>query len=306
MKQTDHTTGQLRCKNCGGSYDASERTCPFCGEDTFMNTDSSSGGLLDETKYGGGFGADSSLSRLMKIFLGVLAGILVVWCVGMGVSAMLQRQPDPPASSNVSSGGLSGGASSSSLPADPDASQAPVEPSVTEPEPPDLSVATALILSASELTLEEDGSQQLTATVAPEGWTGSVLWSSSDPSVASVDSAGKVTYVSGGSCTITAEAGELTQTCTVQCEEPEPEPVSDLDLYYTYQGQRYTHITLNDPGDGFVLEVTGGTGTYEWSTSNAAVATVTDSGSVYAVGTGTCTITVTSGGASKSVTVRVK
>ncbi|MCD8340854.1 MAG: Ig-like domain-containing protein, partial [Clostridiales bacterium] len=142
-------------------------------------------------------------------------------------------------------------------------------------------------------------------------------WSSSDESVATVNDAGYVLYVSGGTCTITAKAGDLTASCKVNCRKTdtgssgesgetggtsssgETGSTSTLTL-------DQTDITLNNVGDGITLKVSGGNGTYTWSSSNTAVATVTAGGSVYAQGSGTCTITVTSGGSSASCVVRVR
>ena len=52
--------------------------------------------------------------------------------------------------------------------------------------------------------------------MGPENATDkTVNWSSSDPSVASVDAGGKVTAVKEGSATITAKSGGKTATCAV-------------------------------------------------------------------------------------------
>jgi uncharacterized protein YjdB len=188
---------------------------------------------------------------------------------------------------------------------------------------PDLSEATDISLNYTDITLRDGESLQLVATVQPEGWTGSVSWTSDDASVAEVDVNGNVTFVSSGSCTVTAKAGAQSVTCVVRCRGAENgsnggensnnggensnnggETGASSSLSVGYQG--WTDITLNNPGDGVTLQATGGNGTYSWSSSNSAVATVTSSGSVYAVGSGTCTITVTSGGQSASCTIRVK
>jgi uncharacterized protein YjdB len=60
-------------------------------------------------------------------------------------------------------------------------------------------------------TLTVDGTTNLSAKVTPENATDpTVKWSSSDTSIATVDSAGKVTAKSTGTCTITAEANDGT------------------------------------------------------------------------------------------------
>ena len=67
-------------------------------------------------------------------------------------------------------------------------------------------------LDHTELTMLEDDKIVLEATVIPEG---SVTWSSSNKSVATVDQAGHVTAVGPGTATITARAGNYSATCMV-------------------------------------------------------------------------------------------
>ncbi|MBQ1218061.1 MAG: Ig-like domain-containing protein [Clostridia bacterium] len=79
---------------------------------------------------------------------------------------------------------------------------------------------TSITLSNSSITLEEGKTQLLTATIAPENASGfSVLWTSSDPTVATVSN-GAVSAVSEGTATITAKINlgdaNLTAKCTVK------------------------------------------------------------------------------------------
>lgn len=61
----------------------------------------------------------------------------------------------------------------------------------------------------------------LTATVTPDNATNSeVTWASSDTSIATVDSTGKVTLVAAGTANITATAGDQTGTTAVTVAEP--------------------------------------------------------------------------------------
>lgn len=81
------------------------------------------------------------------------------------------------------------------------------------------------------VTLDQDlanikvgSSVQLTATVAPDDATDkSVIWSSSDTGVATVDEHGLVTVVGPGTATITVSTvvGEMTATCIVNGPNPE-------------------------------------------------------------------------------------
>ena len=99
--------------------------------------------------------------------------------------------------------------------------KAPAEGSVTTstvtiPAPP--VPATGITLDKNSLALSMKGSNntaKLTATVTPEDTTDTVVWSSSDTKVATVDANGNVTAVGVGTATITAKAGDKTATCTV-------------------------------------------------------------------------------------------
>ena len=99
--------------------------------------------------------------------------------------------------------------------------KAPAEGSVTTstvtiPAPP--VPATGITLDKNTLALSKQGSNntaKLTATVTPENTTDTVMWSSSDTKVATVDANGNVTAVGVGTATITAKAGDKTATCTV-------------------------------------------------------------------------------------------
>ena len=83
---------------------------------------------------------------------------------------------------------------------------------------------TGVNLNKSSLTLLVGDSETLTATVAPSNATNKrVSWSSSNTSVVTVDSNGKVNAVSGGTATITAttEDGGKTASCSVTVNVPD-------------------------------------------------------------------------------------
>ena len=85
---------------------------------------------------------------------------------------------------------------------------------VSEPKPTSVSVAP------SSVTLTEGGSRYLTATVYPSNASQSVSWSSSNSSVVSVSSSGKITAIKAGTATITATTSNgKTGTCSVTCKE---------------------------------------------------------------------------------------
>ncbi len=75
--------------------------------------------------------------------------------------------------------------------------------------------ATGITLNKSTLSLVAGNSETLTATVEPTDTTDTVVWSSDNTSVATVDNTGKVTGVAAGTAKITATAGTKSATCTV-------------------------------------------------------------------------------------------
>ena len=74
---------------------------------------------------------------------------------------------------------------------------------------------TGIGVAPSTLALVEGDVAQLTATLFPAGATGTIIWSSSSDSVASVDADGLVTAEAEGSATITATCSGKSDTCSV-------------------------------------------------------------------------------------------
>ena len=75
--------------------------------------------------------------------------------------------------------------------------------------------ATQLTLDPPSVRLAAGKTQALTLTVVPENATGTVIWSSSNPAVATVDETGNVTAAAAGTTTITAVLGTQTAVATV-------------------------------------------------------------------------------------------
>jgi len=115
-------------------------------------------------------------------------------------------EPDPGTGSDPGSGSDSGSDSGSGS----SSGETPT------PSLPVVVPVSGISLNLTSLSLTVGESKTLTATVSPDNATDkTVTWSSSDPSVASVDAGGKVTAVKEGSATITAKSGEKTATCAV-------------------------------------------------------------------------------------------
>ena len=162
-------------------------------------------------------------------------------------------------------------------------------------------IPTNVSLNAGSLQLTKGTSKTLTATVSPANATDkSVVWSSSNSSVAKVDSNGKVTAVGNGTATITAKTttGNKTASCTVTVSTL-PSAVSlNKTTASLKKGETLTLSATVSPSDASNKSVV-------WSSSNTSVATVNSSGKVTAVGNGTATITAKSTTGNKTATCKV-
>ena len=146
---------------------------------------------------------------------------------------------------------------------------------------------TKVKLNRTSATLAQGSTLALKATLTPKNaYDQTVTWTSSKPSVASVDENGVVTGLSKGSATITATSvNGRTAKCKVTVKVILPKSLDFRQLY----------VTMN-PGDRFEAAVTFSPEEVSdprvfYESSDPAVATVDDSGAVTAVGVGTATIT---------------
>ena len=89
-----------------------------------------------------------------------------------------------------------------------------------EEDEDDVIPVESLTLSSTYLKLYEDDSAQLVAKVRPVDATyKSIIWRSSDPSIASVDQTGLVRAISVGTAEISAQVQEFVVTCTVEVKQ---------------------------------------------------------------------------------------
>ena len=147
---------------------------------------------------------------------------------------------------------------------------------------------TGVSLDQSSANVDLGDTLQLTATVSPSSATDkSVTWSSSNTSVATVNSSGLVTAVSVGSATITVTTtdGGFTDTCAVTVS-----PVTYVDYVQTdtlVAGKEYiiadgtsgtVHVLTNVSGGSAILQgitATASSGRISLSSGNAAKAKFT-------------------------------
>ncbi len=153
---------------------------------------------------------------------------------------------------------------------------------VTEdPAPTPGSVA----VSPKQLNLTVGETSTLAAATIPENQA--VTWSSSQPSVAAVDSTGKVTAKAAGDAVITAEitvdGQKYTDTCAVKVSaKPVAPTLSNTSL--SLNVSKSSTLTVNNLPAG---------ATVSWSSSKPSVASVDSNGTVTGKSEGSATITAT-------------
>ena len=168
-------------------------------------------------------------------------------------------------------------------------------------------VEQSITLNHQEATVEEGASIKLDATILPDDTTDkSVIWSSSDNTVATVDDNGLVTALIPGAATITAtSANELKASCKVTVKA---KPIVEQSITLNHK-----EATVEE-GSSIKLEATilpydTTDKSVTWSSSDNTIATVDQNGSVTAIAVGTATITATSANGLKAsclLTVKAK
>ena len=161
----------------------------------------------------------------------------------------------------------------------------------------------SVTLNQSNITLEIGQTFTLTADILPQDATdNTITWTSSNSSVASVNSNGLITALAAGTTAITATVGGKSASCVVSVNQSNI-PVTGITLDQTSvtltEGQSITLIATVSPANATNKTVS-------WNTSNGSVATVDQNGKVTAVAQGNATITATAGYYSASCAVTVQ
>ena len=149
---------------------------------------------------------------------------------------------------------------------------------------------TGITLNKANLTLQQDATETLRATLIPEDATNtSVFWSTSNSNVAVVNSQGLVRAIAPGTAVITATTsiGEKKATCNVTVTEKIDNSVKSISL-------NKTNVSLGKDGTTTLVATINPTNaddkTITWSSSNYMVADVDNNGKVTAIDGGTATI----------------
>lgn len=177
----------------------------------------------------------------------------------------------------------------------PTATPAPTETPVPTPA---AVAATSLKVSVSKLTLKAGASRTVSAIATPANTTDKVVYTSQNPSVATVNDAGKITAKAAGKTKITVKAGSKEKTIAVTVTKKAVK-VKSLKI-------KKAALTMNKGTQTYVsykVNPTGATTTLKWKSSNKNVAAVDQTGKIVAKKAGKATITVTANG--KKATVKL-
>lgn len=145
----------------------------------------------------------------------------------------------------------------------------------------------SVVLSETEISIRIDATASLQATVLPDNATDkTVVWTSSNQDVASVDSYGNITPHSVGTAEITATCGDAYATCIVTVEPILAESLTlDITEKSAMPGESFNLTATVLPEDATAPGLV-------WESSNTNVAKVDNVGYVTVMGNGVCMIRV--------------
>ena len=189
----------IKCPKCGEMFSDSYKTCPFCEEDEAYYS-----GKVRKHK---GRRAAESRRRKAPSILGpvavivlILLAALVVWLIfGDQIKEAITGEKPPVTDVD--------------------------KPDDTIDKPDDTPVTPTISLNRTVLVLNVGDKDELKVN----GTEDTVEWSSSAPTVASVNSAGEVTALTKGNAVITAEVNGESVTCTVTVRDESDAPDNGTD-----------------------------------------------------------------------------
>lgn len=212
-----------RCPKCGEKYSDTYQYCPFCEEEEALRD----GEEIRRASRGGKRAASGGkidlLTPTLVMLILIMAALLVYLLWGDKLAERFGGEaPVTPPTEEVTPPS----AEEPSVPGEEDPGVTmPEDPDVpTEPEAPDapssgmtyeaaVKLPEGLALSTTDFTLKNLGES---STITVSGGSGTYTWISEDDGVASVDSKGKVTAVSGGTVNVLVTDGTKQATCIVR------------------------------------------------------------------------------------------
>lgn len=189
----------IKCPKCGEMFSDSYKTCPFCEEDEAYYS-----GKLRKSR---GRRAAESRRRKTPSILGPVAVIVLILLAALVVWLIFGDQ-------------IKEAITGEKLPiTDVD------KPDDTIDKPDDTPVTPTISLNRTVLVLNVGDKDELKVN----GTEDAAAWSSSAPTVASVNSAGEVTALTKGNAVITAEVNGESVTCTVTVRDESDAPDNGTD-----------------------------------------------------------------------------
>jgi len=148
----------------------------------------------------------------------------------------------------------------------------------------------SVVISSKTLQLKAGESSALTCSVLPANANNkSLIWESSNISIATVDDNGKVTALKGGEAKITVASAE-NPTIKDECVVTVIQPVTGISL------NKLSMELIEDESEQLIATITPETAsdkTVNWTSSDVSVAMVSPDGTVYAIKPGQATIMAT-------------
>ncbi len=298
----------IKCPKCGEMFSDSYKTCPFCEEDEAYYS-----GKVRKHK---GRRAAESRRRKTPSILGpvavivlILLAALVVWLI-FGDQIKEAITGEKPPITDVD------------------------KPDDTIDKPDDTPVTPTISLNRTVLVLNVGDKDELKVN----GTEDAAAWSSSAPTVASVNSAGEVTALTKGNAVITAEVNGESVTCTVTVKDESDAPDDGSTTTKPDDGSTTTKPSDTssntkvdvsklrietdlgtkpiEPIDGAfdvslpegircTFTVTGTDLKASWSSANSSIATVSADGAVKTVSRGETTLTIKIGSTEVKCLLRV-
>ena len=292
----------IHCQFCGEDYADTYKACPFCdtapsgrkvrSRSSAPAKGARSGRRVRTNTRGGGYGGAKSPLAIIGIILAVALVIAAAVIIIMLLKSTITENGDNNQGNSATSSQM-GESSSSGASSEDDGSIGEIAPD-------------GLTMDQTAASIHQGGTLKLTATTDPVNWIGQIIWSTSDPTVATVDQSGEVTYVGDGDCVITASANGVTATCNITCGG-EAEPTQSSIVITCFGNDMDGDFTIRTSDGALPFKATGGDGVnYSWSTGDPAVAIVDPAtGKVTAVAAGRTTLTCTSGDETTTVILRV-
>lgn len=305
----------IKCPKCGEMFSDSYKTCPFCEEDEAYYS-----GKLRKSR---GRRAAESRRRKTPSILGpvavivlILLAALVVWLIfGDQIKEAITGEKPPITDVDKPDDTID-------------------KPDDTIDKPDDTSVTPTISLNRTVLVLNVGDKDELKVN----GTEDAAAWSSSAPTVASVNSAGEVTALTKGNAVITAEVNGESVTCTVTVKDESDAPDDGSTTTKPDDGSTTTKPSdtssntkvdvsklrietdlgtkPNEPIDGAfdvslpegiscTFTVTGTDLKASWSSANSSIATVSADGAVKTVSRGETTLTIKIGSTEVKCLLRV-